>query len=143
MIYLDASYIIKCYLDEPGTTEVLDLVGRNYGRSSSIHGRLEFWSGVHRHLREGNITLKNAQAVWQQFRADEHAGLWHWLALTERAVRGACDAFEKLDPKIFLRSGDALHLACAHENGFAEIFSGDRILLGAAAHFGLKGISVY
>jgi uncharacterized protein len=143
MIYLDASYIIKCYLDEPGTPEVLELVRKNHGRSSSIHGRLEFWSAVHRHLREGHITGKIAQAVWQQFRSDEHAGLWHWLALTERGVRRACDVFQRLDPKLFLRSGDALHLACAHENGFVEIYSGDRILLRAAAHFGLKGINVY
>ena len=143
MIYLDGSYIIKCYLDEPGTSEVLKLVRSSHGRSSSLHGRLEFWSGVHRHLHEGNISRKQAHAVWQQFRTDERAGLWHWLALAETAVRRACDAFEKLDPKIFLRSGDALHLACAIENGFAEIYSGDRILLEAAIHFGLKGIAVY
>jgi hypothetical protein len=47
------------------------------------------------------------------------------------------------DPNILLRSGDALYLACAIENSFAEIYSGDRILLGLAVHFGLKGISVY
>lgn len=123
--------------------QVLELLRGNHGRGSSIHERLDVWSGVHRHLREGNITSGNARAVWQQFRADERAGLWHWLGLTERAVRRACEAFERLDPEIFLRSGDALHLACARENGFAEIFSGDRILLGAAAHVGLKGVSVY
>lgn len=143
MIYLDGSYVIKCYLNEPGTSEVLGLVRRNPGRSSSMHGRLEFWSGVHRHLREGNISMKEAHAVSQQFRSDEGAGLWHWLALTDRVVRRACDAFERLDPKIFLRSGDALHLACAIEHGFAEIYSGDRVLLAAASHFGLNGISVY
>jgi len=38
MIYLDESYIIKCYLDEPGTSEVLALVQGNLGRSSSRTG---------------------------------------------------------------------------------------------------------
>ncbi|MDP9253849.1 MAG: type II toxin-antitoxin system VapC family toxin [Verrucomicrobiota bacterium] len=143
MIYLDGSYIIKCYLDEPGTSEVLALVHSHHGRSSSVHGRTEFWSGLHRHLQERHISIKQAQAVWQQFGRDEQAGLWHWLPITRTVVKLACDAFEKLDRVVFLRSSDALHLACAAENGFFVIYSGDRILLAAAAHFGLDGVSVY
>jgi hypothetical protein len=57
--------------------------------------------------------------------------------------RRACNTFEKLDATVFLRASDALHLACAVENQFAEIYSGDRILLQAAPYFGLKGITVY
>ena len=143
MIYLDGSYIVKCYLDEPGTSQVLALVRGNPGRSSSAHGRAEFWSGVHRHLREKNISISQAQAVWKQFRSDERIGLWHWLAISEEVVQRACETFEKLDSKVFLRSGDALHLACALENGFLDVYSGDRVLLAAASHFGLNGISVY
>ncbi len=143
MIYLDSSYIIKCYLDEPGSAEVLDLVRRSQGRSSSLHARSEFWSGVHRHLRERNISLRQAHRVWQQLEQDENDGIWNWLTLTETVVRRACRAFEQLKSDVYLRSGDALHLACAAENGFAEIFSGDRVLLMAAPHFGLRGINVY
>ncbi len=143
MIYLDTSYIVKCYLNEPGTPEVLQLVQHNRGRNSALHARTEFWSAVHRHLRERNISMKQAHGVWRQFEREERAGLWHWLLLTEAVVRRACDAFEKLDPKLFLRSSDALHLASAAENGFSEIYSGDRVLLAAAAHFGLNAVSVY
>lgn len=143
MIYLDGSYIVKCYLDEPGTPEVLALVHGNIGRCTSLHGRAEFWSAVHRHVREQSISTKQAKTVWQQFERDERTDLWHWLPLTENVVRRACKAFEELERTIFLRSSDALHLACAAENGFAEIYSSDRILLAAAAHFGLNGINVY
>jgi predicted nucleic acid-binding protein len=143
MIYLDGSYIIKCYLDEPGTSQVLALVQGNLGRSSSLHGRSELWSAIHRHLRERTISGRQAKSVWQQIERDERAGLWHWLPVSETVVRRACATFEKLDATVFLRSSDALHLASAAENGFVEIYSGDRVLLAAAPHFGLNGISIY
>lgn len=143
MIYLDASYIVKCYLREAGSAEVLRLVQRSAGRSSALHGRAEFYSAVHRRLRENHLSAGEAAVVWQQFESDERSGLWHWLAMTESVARRACNAFEKLDATVFLRASDALHLACAAENQFSEVYSGDRILLHAARHFGLKGISVY
>jgi predicted nucleic acid-binding protein len=143
MIYLDSSYIFKCYIDEPGTSEVLALVQHGSGCGSALHGRTEFWSGIHRRVREKNLSIQQARRIWQQFEHDERSGTWHWFALAESVVKRACDGFEKLAPNIFLRSGDALHLACAAANGFPDVYSGDRVLLTAASYFGLNGISVY
>ena len=143
MIYLDTSYIFKCYIDEPGTSEVLALVHEAVGCSSAQHGRIEFWSGMHRRVREKKISMEQARSIWRQLEHDERAGVWHWFPPTERVVKRACDAFEKLPPNVFLRSGDALHLASAAENGFLDVYSADRILLAAAPYFGLTGVNVY
>ena len=143
MIYLDSSYIFKCYINEPGTRPVLSLVQGRSGCGSSLHARTEFWSGLHRRVCDTVTSVQDARRIWRQFEQDERAAVWHWLPLNDSVIRRACDVFEKLPRDVFLRSGDALHLACAAENRFTEIYSGDRILLAAAPHFGLNGISVY
>lgn len=137
MIYLDTCYIAKCYLNEPGTTDVLKWVRGKDGLSSAHHARLEFWSVIHRHRREGRLKDQAADRVLQLFRRDEQDGIWSWFPLTAQVVRLACDKLEGLSLRIPLRSSDALHLACALEQGFTEIYSNDRCLLAAAPHFGL------
>lgn len=74
MIYLDSTYIVKCYVNERGTPDVLQLVQSHPGRGSCLHGRLEFWTGVHRQVRESHLAPANAQQVWTQFRQDEDQG---------------------------------------------------------------------
>jgi predicted nucleic acid-binding protein len=143
MIYLDTSYIFKCYINEPGTPRVLSLVQNSFGCGSSLHARTEFWSGVHRRVREKITSIEDARKIWRQFEQDERGRVWHWLPLNDVVVRRACELFERLPSDVLLRSGDAVHLACAAENRFTEIYSGDRILLAAAQHFGLNGISLY
>jgi predicted nucleic acid-binding protein len=137
MIYLDTSYILKCYLNEPGTAAVLQLVQTNPGRASAAHARAEVWTGIHRHLRGGNLSSRHAQAVWRAFERDERQGLWHWLPIDAGVIRRACAASEHLPTNRSLRSSAALHLACAAENGFTDIYSNDKNLLGAARFFGI------
>jgi predicted nucleic acid-binding protein len=105
MIYLDSSYIFKCYINEPGTRPVLSLMQNSAGGSSSLHARTEFWSGLHRRVCENVTSIKDARNIWRQFEQDERAGVWHWLPLNDIVIRRACDVFEKLSPDIFLRSG--------------------------------------
>jgi predicted nucleic acid-binding protein len=137
MIYFDSSYIIKCYLAEPGTAQVLALAQSHPGRASALHGRIEFWSGIKRQVREGNLSIQRSEAVHRQFTLDESVGLWLFLPITRALVETSCTRLAALPTEIVCRAADALHLTCAAEEGFSEIYSNDRHVLSAAQYFGL------
>lgn len=142
MIYFDSSYIIKCYVAEPGSAQVLNLAQSHPGRASALHGRIEFWSGVKRHVREGHLSIDQADAVWRQFVLDEAAGLWLFLPIARPLIEASCTRLAALPVGTVCRAADAIHLTCAKEEGFSEIYSNDRHLLAAAPYFGLAARNV-
>jgi predicted nucleic acid-binding protein len=142
MIYFDTSYLLKCYLAEPGHVVVRNLARESGPVACCALGKTECRAATHRHLREGKLTAQQAGAVYQVMQADEAAGLWLWLPLTDDVIAAASRGFERLPATVFLRSADALHLACARQQGFTEVYSNDRHLLAAAPHFGLAGKNV-
>jgi hypothetical protein len=62
--------------------------------------------------------------------------------LTDGVQQRLQHVFQKAPPTAFLRAADALHLACAAEHAFRDIYSNDRHLLAAAPLFGLRGVNV-
>jgi predicted nucleic acid-binding protein len=142
MIYFDTCYLLKCHLAEPGH-EAVRALAREAGPVACCKlGRTEWHAGIHRHLREGKLTAEQAALAREVMRADDAAGLWVWLPLSDEVMAAANREFVRLPATVFLRSADALHLACAREQGFSEIYSHDRHLLAAAPHFGLRGRNV-
>jgi uncharacterized protein len=142
MIYLDTSYIVKCYLREPGTAEVLAWLEGKAGLSCCLYGRLEFYAAVKRHVREERLTKAEAEKALRTFEGDERRGVWHWLPVTEALLRLAGERMRTLPDRVFLRSADALHLTCAAEHRCETVYSHDRHLLKAAPEFGLTGCDV-
>ena len=128
MMYLDTSYIVKCYLREPGTEEILAWLEGRTGLSCCLHGRLEFVAAVKRHVREKRLSLRDGQAVCRRLEVDERAGLWRWFSVTDAMVQSACQRLEAL--------------TCALEHGFDTVYSHDEHLLAAAPAFGLKGVDI-
>ena len=142
MIYFDTSYLLKCYLAEPGH-ELVRKLAREAGPLASVSlGIIECRAGVHRHLREGKLTAAQAAVVFQVMKRDDDVGLVTWFPMMATLLDRVKQEFEKLPATIFLRTADALHLACAQEHGFTEICSNDRHLLAAAPHFGLVARNV-
>ena len=142
MIYCDTAYLLKYYVDEPGSEEVRHLIDAQVGVGSLSLGRLELAAAFHRKLREARIDKLSHKFLLQQFDKDNTSGVWTWFDTTQSLVDKASKKFSTLSSKVFLRASDALHLVCAREHGFREIYSNDRHLLDAARHFGLKGRNV-
>ena len=142
MIYCDTAYLLKYYLEEPGSGPVVDLINRQTSVSSLALARLELQAAFHRKLREGLINPKIHRVLVAQLADDHRDGLWTWLEVDDRLVDQASHRFASLPANVFLRASDALHLACAKEHGFREIYSNDQHLLTAAKHFGIKGRNV-
>ena len=142
MTYWDTSYLAKLYLREPGTDEVLAAFSANGDLVCGEHGRLELMAAFKRQQREGRLTAAQLKMIWEKHGQDLAAGVIQYLPLPSELFQQACQQTAALPPSVFIRAGDALHLACARDTGLKEIYSHDRHLLAAASHFGLRGSSV-
>jgi predicted nucleic acid-binding protein len=138
MLYFDAAFIAKFYLQEPESDTIRSFAEDVPGIASLVIGRLETELVFSCKLREGALTPQGHQALIDQCKADFEAGLWTWLPATDDLVSAAQEMIRRLPSEVFLRSLDALHLTCARRNGHQQIYSNDRHLLLAAPHFGLE-----
>ncbi len=141
MIYFDTSYVVRLYINDPGFAAVRQLA-TTAPVACCVLGRAEASAALHRKLREGSLTAAQFRVVTAEFEKECAAGAFRWLPLSEAVVQRVERRFAKLAANVFLRAADALHLACAAENGFPDVYSNDAHLLTAASHFGLHGLNV-
>ena len=140
--YYDATYLFKLQCIEAGSSQVKAHASGIAVISCAVHGRAEFVSACHRKVREGHATPQHLRSMLDQFHLDCQKGAISLLPLSERMFERVERAYLTSLGVQPLRAADALHLACAAEHGFREVYSNDRHFLAAAPHFGLKGINV-
>jgi predicted nucleic acid-binding protein len=78
----------------------------------------------------------------KDFEQDGSDGVWHWFPVTPSLVRLVCEYISSLPATPFLRAVDAIHLTCAKENGFAEIYTNDRRMLDCGQYFQVNGVNL-
>jgi predicted nucleic acid-binding protein len=142
MIYFDTAYLAKCYLNEPGSDEVRAFAATAPTIACCHYGQIELVAVFHRHLRETKIDRREFRIVFAQYQADQSNGIWRWLPVTRDLIERAAECFRILSPGLFLRAADAVHLTCANQHGFREIYSNDRHLLAACSGFGIAGKNI-
>jgi predicted nucleic acid-binding protein len=138
-MYIDSAYILKYYVHEPGSAAVREILRNAASRTSSALAIAEVTCALHRRLREGNLTGDLFREVLGAFLKHVEAGAWSMAPVNDR-VLGRVSQMLKLAPaSLYLRSGDAVHLATAIETGESEVWTSDRHMLAATPHFGLIG----
>jgi predicted nucleic acid-binding protein len=141
-LYFDTSYLVRLYLGDNGFEAVRKLAAEAPALASAWHAQAETIAALHRAHREGRFNAEQYLLALNQFKEEQHSSHFLWCALTDKVQARLERAFQSAPPSIFLRSADALHLACAAEHGFKEVYSNDRHFLAAAPYFGLKGINL-
>ena len=126
MTYFDTAYILKCYVKEDGWQDVRALARSRERIACSVYGRLELHAALHRKMRENDLTERQLDVSLRQFGVDDRAGIWTWLPLTTAIMTAVATTFATLSRHVFLRTGDAVHLSTARQNGLDEVFSNDR-----------------
>ncbi len=142
ILYFDTAYIAKCYLNEDDSGPVRDLAFRADGLYSSSWCIAELACVFQRHIRESHLTRAQTTRLRDFFLTDVEDGIWSLVPISERFLFRVESLVRSLPRSLYLRAGDAIHLAAAQGAGFTEIWSNDRRLLEAAPAFGLIGKSV-
>ena len=141
MKYFDASYLVRLYFEDSGWEKVRALAATDHV-GCCAHGRAEVVAAFHRKFREGVVDSSGLTTVINNFLAHSRQNSYAWLPISEATLAGVIKVFESLPSSTVLRAADAIHLACAAENGFSEIHSNDSRFLSAAPFFGLKAVNV-
>ncbi|HEY6341917.1 MAG TPA: type II toxin-antitoxin system VapC family toxin [Bryobacteraceae bacterium] len=139
--YFDTAYIVKCYVNEPGSREIRDLARSSESVASSSLCIAELSCVIHRKIREGTLSRQDALTVREDFLEDIRADTWLLIPVSDRILHRVELLTRSLPEAMPLRTLDAIHIASLEEN-LLEMWTNDRHLLAAAAHLGLKGRQV-
>ena len=141
MYYFDSAYVVKCYLNDPDSERVRDLVRTPVPLYSSALCIPEVTCAIHRRYRERQITRKQLLEVTAAFRSHIELGTWTLVPLSESLLWDVHERMRALGQSVFIRAGDATHLVSARAAGFTDVWTSDRHMLEAAGHFKMTGRS--
>lgn len=141
MIYFDTSYLVRLYFRDPGWEQVRELAKTDQVTCGWL-GRGEVLAAFHRKFREGIVDAAGFRVLLEQFAKDDQAGAFHWILQGKEVAMETERVYAKLPGTVFLRAGDAWHLATAAQQGLNIVYSNDVKLLESAPHFGIEGRNV-
>lgn len=141
-LYFDSNYLFRLYSTEWGADEVQVLSAQADALATAWHGRAELASILLRKRREEALSEEVVEEIRHQMEDDVRSEIIAFLPLTETVMTRLESVLAAAPATTNIRAADALHLACAAEHGFTEVYSNDRLFLAAAPLFGLTGVNV-
>lgn len=141
ILYLDASAIVKPYIDEPGSEDVVQWIADAELVGTSLISRAEVSAAVAKAIRMNVLTRPEAESCLHRFQADWPQNVR--TQITEQTVRRAGEVAWGHG----LRGIDAMHLAAAITwqsalNSAITMVTFDGALAGASQAAGLRILPV-
>jgi predicted nucleic acid-binding protein len=107
ILYLDTSALVKRYVAETGSSEVITLIEQADSVGTVVLTRVEMAAALAKAARQNWVEQQDAESAWQDF-------LEHWLSFTRLSVTPATlERASRLAWEYGLRGYDALHFAAA------------------------------
>lgn len=131
MIYLDTSFLVPLFRDEPGSRKVVDFVSRQAAGTLAVSKwtEVEFASQVSRDVRMGELISAEARSLLEEFDSTIAAS---FVMLVPNSYDYDLAQEYVAHFSTQLRAPDALHLAVAHNNGVEFVATLDEGMLAAA-----------
>jgi len=142
VIYLDTSYIVKAYINEPYSDLVLEELAGQTGLTSSSLARVEFVSALMRQCHSGELTETDAKKAIASLDEDTTLGIWNWVAIDKTIITDSAAMLMDHRLKGKLRSLDAMHLTTAKTSGTGKVYTHDKRMFEAARTLGLNPIDI-
>jgi predicted nucleic acid-binding protein len=136
-VYLDTAILVKLLVSESDSLYYADLVDGQLVYSSEI-ALTECYSAMLRKERERAITTRERKAAWKQFEADIAGRRITLLPVTRAVLVAANHILTRCQPKIPLRSLDALHLGAAQQCASWPLCTADLRMRDAAQKMGFS-----
>ena len=130
-MYLDTSVAVKLFIPEPDSDEC-ELIAGNDGFLSSELLFVEMHSAVLAKERDGHISRKAREQIWERFEhliADKKVNL---IKLDGMVIREAVEVMSQVHPEVALRTLDAIHLATYLSVDAGPLLTKDRRMIEAA-----------
>ena len=113
-MYLDTAIWVKLLLPEPDSLYYADLVDGQLVYTAEI-GLTECHSAMLRKERERTVTARQRKAAWKQLESDIAGRRINLIPVTRAVLDAANHILTACQPRIPLRSLDAIHLGAAQQ----------------------------
>jgi predicted nucleic acid-binding protein len=136
-VYVDTSILVKLLLPESDSLHYADLVDAQILYCTEI-ALTECHSAMLRKEREKVITVRQRKAAWKQLEADVAGRRITLLPVTRTILEAANQILTRCQPRIPLRSLDAIHLGSAQQCASWPLCTADIRMRDAAKKMGFS-----
>jgi len=137
-IYLDTSFVVSLYISDAHSREARARVASAPPLWFNPLHSAEWEHVVGQHMFRGEISLSEAQRVTAKLEEHRSAGRWISVPVPEDALEVCSDLARKYGHRLWMRTLDTLHVACALELKAERFWTFDERQAKLAKAEGLK-----